>query len=187
MNVYILRHASAGNRRSNPLTDRKRGLDKEGKQQCMLVGRYLTATKVHFDAVVSSPLKRALQTASLVATETGFEGRIEMDEALAPAGTLLAFEDILRRHAGVENLLVVGHNPNLSQFLGALICSPHRASVRLRKSSLARLDATRRPAQLIALVEPRALRQLYATLGRSSRRKTSRKASRKISRKPSRK
>ncbi len=175
MNVYLLRHASAGNRRTNPITDRKRGLDKEGKQQCILVGNYLNATKVHFDAVVSSPLKRALQTASLVATETGFEGRVEKDEALAPAGTFLAFEEILRRHAGMENILVVGHNPNLSQFLGAMICSPHRASVRLRKGSLARLDATRRPAQLLSLIEPRVLRQLYTSVAKSSRRKTSRK------------
>ena len=43
MILYILRHASAGARRHNPLLDRKRGLDKEGKQQCLLIGAYLLA------------------------------------------------------------------------------------------------------------------------------------------------
>jgi phosphohistidine phosphatase len=40
MNLYILRHASAGTSRENPLLDVKRPLDKEGKQQCLLVGSY---------------------------------------------------------------------------------------------------------------------------------------------------
>ena len=62
MNLYILRHASAGTRRANPIIDVKRPLDKEGKQQCFLVGRYLNSLNVQFDRVVSSPLKRALQT-----------------------------------------------------------------------------------------------------------------------------
>lgn len=182
MNLYILRHANAGTRRANPATDRKRGLDKEGKQQCVLVANYLNATRIHFDVIVSSPLKRSLQTASLVATETGSEAHVEIDEALSPAGTFSAFEELLRRHAGVENVLVVGHNPNLSHFLGALICAPHCANVRLRKASLARLDATRRPAQLLALVDPRALRQLYASVGKSSRRRKVRANVAKISR-----
>jgi phosphohistidine phosphatase len=175
MNLYILRHASAGVRRKHPQTDRKRGLDKEGKQQCMLVGRYLGALRVHFDAVISSPLKRSLQTATLVATESGFDGPVVIDASLAPDGTHAMFEELLRRHAGVENLLVVGHNPNLSNFLGALICAPHRANIRLRKASLARVDCTRRPAQLLSLVDPRSLKQVYASVAKRSRRKTSRK------------
>ncbi len=175
MNLYILRHASAGTRRLHPQTDKKRGLDKEGKAQCVLIGNYLNALGVNFDVILSSPLKRSLQTASLVANEIGFESQIVIEDSLAPTGTFRAFEGMVREHAGQENILVVGHNPNLSHFLGSLICSPHRANVRLRKGSLARLDTTRRPAQLLSLIEPRALRQLYATVTKSSRRKTSRK------------
>ena len=57
MNLYILRHASAGTRRENPLLDVKRPLDKEGKQQCILVGSYLNALRVQFDLIASSPLR----------------------------------------------------------------------------------------------------------------------------------
>lgn len=176
MILYILRHASAGSRRRNPLLDRKRGLDKEGKQQCLLIGGYLNAMGVSFDAILSSPLKRSLQTASLVATEIGFEQKIAVDASLEPAGRFVDFESMLAKHSTQENLLVVGHNPNLAQFAGALIAPrTARANLRLRKGAIARIDLSRRPGQLLSMVDTRMLRQFQASVAKSSRRKTSRK------------
>jgi phosphohistidine phosphatase len=177
MTLYILRHASAGSRRQNPLLDRKRGLDKEGKQQCLLIGAYLNAMGVSFDAIISSPLKRSLQTASLVATEIGFEQKIAVDTSLEPNGKLVDFETMLAKHSGQEIVLIVGHNPNLAQFAGALISAQRgaRANLRLRKGAVARIETSRRPAQLLGLVDTRMLRQFQASVAKSSRRKTSRK------------
>ena len=186
MNLYILRHASAGTRRPNPVIDVKRPLDKEGKQQCMLVGSYLNALKVQFDLIVSSPLKRALQTASLVGTETGYDAKILVTEALSPSANVAAFEKLVNSLAKYENVLVVGHNPNLAVFLGALF-GPRSVSelgitrqsarprIRLRKGAIARVDCTQRPGTLHWLVDPRILRGVYAKVTKSSRRKTSRK------------
>lgn len=173
MNLYILRHASAGTRRASPAADEKRPLDKEGKQQCLLVGRYLSALRIQFDLIVSSPLKRALQTASLVGTEVAYDAKIHVSEAISPAGSLSGFQELLRQLSRYENVLVVGHNPNLPQFLGSLICSPGRANIRLRKGAVARVEYTRRPGQLLWSIEPRMLRQIYASVAKSSRRKTS--------------
>jgi phosphohistidine phosphatase len=175
MNLYILRHASAGVRRASPVVDAKRPLDKEGKEQCLLVARYLNATKVQFDLIISSPLKRALQTASLVGTEVAYDSKIQISDAMSPAGTLASFQALVGTLGGQDNVLVVGHNPNLPEFLGSLICSPRAASIRMRKGSIARVDCTRRPGQLISLIDTRMLRQLYASATKSSRRKTSRK------------
>jgi phosphohistidine phosphatase len=179
VNVYILRHASAGTRRANPLIDVKRPLDKEGKQQCLLVGSYLNALHVQFDFIVSSPLKRALQTASLVGTETGYDAKIMVSEALAPGANVGGFEALIagiagRENALVENVLLVGHNPNLAVFLGSLLAQS-RTSIRLRKGAIARVDYTRHPGTLHWLVDPRILRGTYAKAANSSRRKTSRK------------
>jgi phosphohistidine phosphatase len=173
MNLYILRHASAGSRRVNPKIDAKRPLDKEGKQQCMLVARYLNALKVQFDLIASSPLKRALQTASLVGTETGHDAKILVADVLSPSGTVTGFRQFLGQLPQVENALIVGHNPNLSQFLGSLITASGRVNVRLRKAALARVDYTYRPGQLLWLVDTRILRQVYSSVTKSSRRKTS--------------
>jgi phosphohistidine phosphatase len=180
MNLYILRHASAGIKRANPLLDIKRPLDQDGKSHCLHLTHILNAMKLNFDLVVSSPLKRSLQTAQLVATETGYEQKILISNALAPTATYAQFQRLLRECAVYENLLVVGHNPNITAFLGQLIGAgpvddPSISRIRLRKGSLARLSLQRGPAVLQGLIDPRVVRALYATSTKSSRRKTSRK------------
>jgi phosphohistidine phosphatase len=177
MNLYILRHASAGEPRKNPLLDTKRPLDKEGKKHCLQLAHVLNALNIQFDLIVSSPLKRCLQTASLVGTEMGYEAQILHSTALAPDATLKDFQKLLRECSERENLLLVGHNPNLATFLGSLLVpnSNPEARIRLRKGSLARVVLTRGPAILQGLLDPRTVRALYATSTKSSRRKTSRK------------
>jgi phosphohistidine phosphatase len=133
---------------------------------------------VQFDLIISSPLKRSLQTASLIGNETGYESSILQSNSLAPEATLKDFQKLLRDNNDCENLLVVGHNPNLTTFLGSLLipaASSSPAQVRLRKGSLARLSLTRGPATLQSLLDPRIVRALYATSTKSSRKKTSRK------------
>ncbi len=205
MNLYLLRHASAGVRRSNPLLDTKRPLDKEGKQFCIQLGQVLGLLKVQFDLVISSPLKRSLQTAALVGTETGYEAKIMTSPALAPGGTFTDFQCLLAEISSRDNVLIVGHNPSLTNFLGSMIVSEPRpasplsglngtgasgagrpaalqnrpatqgAVIRLRKGSLARVNCDVQPASLQWLLDPRVVRALYASSATSSRRKTSRK------------
>jgi phosphohistidine phosphatase len=177
MNLYILRHASAGLRRANPLLDVKRPLDKEGKKHSLQLAYVLNALNIQFDLIISSPLKRSLQTAAMIGTETGYEAPIQQSEALAPSATVKDFQKLLRELSNRENVLVVGHNPNISVFLGSLLvpASSPEAKIRLRKGSIARVVLTRGPATLQALLDPRTVRALYATSTKSSRRKTSRK------------
>ena len=178
MNLFILRHASAGTRRINPLLDLKRPLDKDGKSHCLQLAHVLMAMKINFDLIVSSPLKRSLQTAQLVGTETGYESRILISNALAPTATFEQFQRLLRECAAHENLLVVGHNPNLTNFIGSILVpasDPMPAAVRLRKGTIARLSFNRSPAMLQWMLDFRTVRALYATSTKSSRRKTSRK------------
>jgi phosphohistidine phosphatase len=176
MNLYFLRHASAGVRRPNPLIDVKRPLDKEGLEQCWLVAQFLNAVNVQFDAVLSSPLKRALQTASRVANEIGHDAPVHITKALAPGATLQEFQRMLQDYSHFDNVMVVGHNPNLAQFLSATVgVAGSRPGIRLRKGSLARVDTSQHPPTLQWLVAPSSLGRFYASAGRSSRRKTSRK------------
>ena len=183
MNLYILRHASAGARRPNPLLDLRRPLDKDGKQHCLRLAHVLNALKISFDLVISSPLKRSLQTAQFVATETGYEARILHSTALAPEASVADFLRLIHDQSTRENLLVVGHSPNIQLFLGSLLVpeadpQPRFPLVRLRKGSIARLSLEpdtfpARPAILRGLIDPRVVRALYSTSTKSSRRKTS--------------
>ncbi len=175
-----MRHANAGVPRGNVALDAKRALIKDGKDQCMLMARMLSALKVQVDVVVSSPLKRAMQTAQFVGTELGYEGKVEISPALGLDGDYSDFLDLLSKYAGREGILAVGHNPNLFQFLGKMITGNGGAAIRMRKGSVARVDLDHHPALLRWLIDPRMARAIYGNLQKSARAKNSRdKSSRK--------
>jgi phosphohistidine phosphatase len=175
MILYLMRHANAGVPRGNAVLDAKRSLVKEGKEQCMLMARVLSALKVQVDVIVSSPLKRALQTAQFVGTELGYDAKVEISPALGLNAGYAAFQDLLVKYSDREGVLVVGHNPNLFQFLGRLITANGGAAIRMRKGSVARVDLDRHPPLLQWLIDPRTARSIYASVTKSSRPKTSRK------------
>src|SRR5580692_6594161 len=176
MILYFLRHASAGERFTNPKRDEKRALDKEGIEQCGYIGRALAALDVQVETVVSSPLKRCTQTASLVGNELGYEGKLQINDWLRPEASLADFRKLLEKYARQEAIMVVGHNPNLSQFLGSLISdSGCEASLELKKGGVAKVELRRASGTLQWCVTPKLLRTLYDTAVESSRPKTSRK------------
>jgi len=175
MNLYLMRHANAGLKRGNLFLDDKRSLVKEGKEQCILMARTLNALKVQVDVIVSSPLKRARQTAQLVGTEMGYDAKVEVSPALGPDASYAEFQRMLSRYAAYESVLAVGHNPNLFQFLGRLITVNGGAAVRMRKGSVARIDLDKHPPLLQWLIDPRSARAIYASVQKSSRPKTSKK------------
>lgn len=176
MVVYFLRHASAGERMTNPKKDEKRALDKNGIEQCGEVGRALAALDVHVDAMISSPLKRATQTASLVGNELSYEGKLQLEDGLKPTATYADFRKMLEKYTKFDNIMVVGHNPNLSEFLGHVICEPGgEANSDLKKGAVARVEMARNSGVLHWMFTPKIVRTLYAAAAESSRPKTSRK------------
>jgi len=176
MILYFLRHASAGERVVNPRKDEKRALDKEGIEQCGYIGRALAALDVQVDVIVSSPLKRCTQTASLVGNELGYEGKLQTDPGLRPEAGLADFRKIVEKYSRQEAVMLVGHNPNLSQFLGSVISdSGCEASVDLKKGAVAKVETRRSSGTMQWCVTPKVLRTLYDAAIESSRPKTSRK------------
>ena len=176
MIVYFLRHANTGNHLATPKKDEKRALDKEGIEQCGYVGRALAALDVQVDTVISSPLKRATQTAALVGNELGNEGKLQIDPALRPQGTFAEFRKLLDKYARQEAIMVVGHNPNLSEFLGRIISDAGgEAATELRKGAVAKVELRRTSGSLQWVLTPKILRTLYAAAAESSRPKSSRK------------
>ena len=176
MILYFLRHASAGQPVSNPKKDEKRALDENGVEQCGYVGRALAALDVQVDMIISSPLKRASQTASLVGNELSYEGKLQFEDALRPTASFADFRKMLDKYARYDAIMVVGHNPSLSEFLGRAISeSGCEAAIDLKKGAVARAEMNRNSASLTWCLTPKILRTLYAAAAESSRPKTSRK------------
>jgi phosphohistidine phosphatase len=176
MIIYFLRHANAGERLSNPKKDEKRALDRDGITQCGMVGRALVALDAAVDIIISSPLKRATQTAALVGNELGYEGKLQLEDALRPSASFSDFQRMLQKYAKQETIMVVGHNPNLSEFVGRTISEPGcEAGMELKKGAVAKVEMGRSSAVLQWCITPRILRALYSAAAESSRPKTSRK------------
>ena len=176
MIVYFLRHASAGQSVADPKKDERRPLDSEGILQCSYIGRTLAAMEIHADAVISSPLKRAMQTASLVGTEMGYEGKIHLENALRPDSDDATFREMLRKYSQLESIIVVGHNPTLTDFLASFI-GPRggKAGVDLKKGAIARVETKAKQNILHWCLTPKIVKAIYESATPKSRPKTSRK------------
>ena len=95
-----------------------------GIEQSHDVGRALAALNITVDVIISSPLKRATQTAAVVANEIDHEEKVVIDNALRPGATWEQFQELLRRYSRKDAIMVVGHNPTMTEFLNKLLGAP---------------------------------------------------------------
>ncbi|MFZ0315029.1 MAG: phosphohistidine phosphatase SixA [Candidatus Korobacteraceae bacterium] len=174
MDIYFLRHANAGEAKLNSAKDEKRPLDKLGIQQSHDVGRALAALEVTVDAIISSPLRRATQTASVVANEMGYEDEIVTDVALRPEATCQQFQELLRRYGRQDAILVVGHNPSMTEFVNQLLAGEAAPqAVEMKKGAIAKVEKTGlRPAVLKWYMPPKIVRSIQQASASNSRPKT---------------
>jgi phosphohistidine phosphatase len=118
--LTLIRHAKSS--WSQPeLADFDRPLNKRGKGDAPLMGRRLARRGIRPELFVTSPAKRALKTARLIANEIGYPGkRLVTDERIYAA---LA-EDLLEVLQGLDDDLgevwMVGHNPSLTDLANYL-------------------------------------------------------------------
>ena len=171
MQIFFLRHANAGEPKLNPSKDEKRPLDKLGIEQSHDVGRALAALNITVDCIISSPLRRATQTAAVVANEIDYEDKVVIDDALRPEASYDQFQDLLRRYSRKDAIMVVGHNPTMTEFLNKLIGAT--SSVELKKGAVARVEKEgRRAAVLKWCIPPKVIRSIQQGSASSSRPKT---------------
>lgn len=176
MDVYFLRHANAGESLDDSVKDEKRPLDDLGIEQCTRMGRALSAMGVKVDVIISSPLTRAMQTAARLATEIKYTQSVMLEKALRPEAKYEQFQQLLRRHAKNESIVVVGHNPNLSQFLSKLVSDESTGStIELKKGAVAKVEFQSRRPSLQWLLTPKIVKTIQETATSRSRPKSSRK------------
>jgi phosphohistidine phosphatase len=133
--LLLLRHAKSSWDQPE-LHDHDRPLNKRGKKEAPKVGKYLKENDLVPDLILSSTARRAHDTAQAVADETGFSAEIDLYQDLYLSDTS-CYLDILRCIPDVANrVLVVGHNPDLEEFLTMLT----DVSDHLTTASLAQVD-----------------------------------------------
>ncbi len=118
MKLYVMRHGPAEDFAASGL-DGDRALTETGRERVKLVARLLKEVDEVPRTIVSSPLVRALQTAEIVAAETGVT-QVETSRDLAPGGNAHAF---VTARNDERRLMVVGHEPDLSSLIESLLGS----------------------------------------------------------------
>ena len=123
--IWLLRHGDA----EDGDDDDARPLTADGKRQAIDAGRALALLEVKFDACMTSPKLRAVDTARLACEPLGIEPQAE--DALR--GWHFDPEQLAE---GRGKVLLVGHEPDFSN----AIAQATGGRVKLRKGGLAAID-----------------------------------------------
>lgn len=135
MNLYLLRHAEA---EQEATSDGKRQLTERGRAQARAVGRFCARHDLYPDKILTSPLARALQTAKIFADELKIAERVQICGFATAGMTAEAALEGLGPFTEHSSVLLVGHEPDFSEFVAALI-GGEEACIRFRKGSLAKV------------------------------------------------
>ena len=136
--LYLLRHADAGDPETWDGPDAARPLSPKGEKQSERLGRLLAGIGFRPDAVLSSPKLRASQTADIVAGQLGVP--VTLDERLASGVHVTDVEAILRDAGDARRVVLVGHDPDFSSLLQSLCVA---RNIEMKKGALARIDVVR--------------------------------------------
>jgi phosphohistidine phosphatase len=138
MVLYFVRHGDAV--QTTSLSDSDRPLSELGRLQAESVGKFLRSTNNQIERIFSSPLQRAIETATIVGKTLKVE-RIEQTEYLVPGTRKGQLFDLLNSNS-LHSVLLTGHEPHLSQTVSLLLSEKESLPLEFKKCSLACLVAS---------------------------------------------
>ncbi len=142
--LWLLRHAEA----EGGVPDDERPLTERGMRQAATAGEALRRLGVTLDVCLTSPKRRAVQTAELACEPLGIEPTLEPSLSGQPF-------DVLALTAGLEDVLLVGHDPSFTLTLHDLT----GAQARMKKGGLAGIEK----GELLVLLRPSELAAIAQT------------------------
>lgn len=166
MKLYLLRHGVAVERGSPDYPDDSaRPLTTEGRDKVRQVAVGMRRLGLGFDLILSSPYVRARETAELVAAALDATRKLRFVPSLAEED---AHTEVVREIAALrpppENLLLVGHEPHLSELMALLLTGETAMPIHFKKAGLACLSINGIEAGPCAVLEwllaPKQLRLL---------------------------
>jgi phosphohistidine phosphatase len=161
--LYVLRHgiAVARGNLGYPL-DSDRPLTLKGMKRMRQIARGMRGLGVRFDVILTSPYRRALETAFVVGREYKRGESIQTTAALKPE---VLPEEVIRalqdQYSSCRNLLLVGHDPQLSALVSTLTSGSAGARPLMKKGGLCKLQVEKlqlgKCATLLWLLTPKQL------------------------------
>jgi phosphohistidine phosphatase len=156
--LFFLRHGVAYDREEwEGKNDEERPLTKDGIAAMKREAKMLRAMDLDIDRIISSPLVRAFDTARIASKKLVLD--VEVNDLLKPGFNLSALQNLLGQLKDGKRILIVGHEPDFSNTIGALIGG---GTIVLDKGGLARVDITSADplrGELVWLLTPKWLKE----------------------------
>jgi phosphohistidine phosphatase len=121
MNIYLIRHGDA-EAISSSKSDHDRELTSKGRESIKKAAAGWKKIIHNFDLITSSPYKRALQTAEIIAHVYNYMDKIVTDKKIASGSKSHDLIDFIKSQ-DENNIAIVGHEPDISRNLSALVSS----------------------------------------------------------------
>ena len=120
MKLIFVRHATAVER-SAEIAEEERYLTPDGRVFFRKTARTMLKKDIEPDLILTSPLIRAVQTAEILAETLSYVGPLVVADELAPGFDFPALQKLLTEHQPVNELVLVGHEPDFSSLIVTLL------------------------------------------------------------------
>jgi phosphohistidine phosphatase len=118
--LYLVRHGIAAPAGPNTV-DADRALTEEGTRKTVRVAHGLRVLEVKPEAILSSPLRRAQETAEIMGSILAPKVLVEICPPLAFGHEPRDIVQSLRAHRGAQQLMLVGHQPDMGELASFLL------------------------------------------------------------------
>ena len=132
--LYLLRHADAGDPMTWAGDDAERPLSEKGRRQAKRLGSLLAGIKLRPDVILTSPKLRAADTAKIVGKAVSVKPK--KDDRLGDSIALGDLASLIAANQGARRVVLVGHDPDFSTLASSLT----GAAIELKKGAIARID-----------------------------------------------
>jgi phosphohistidine phosphatase len=136
MKLYLVRHAIAENVSPEHEDDSLRPLTKKGRDKMKKIAAALKGLGVKPDLVVSSPYVRASQTAAVLAKTLNYKEQLVYSDFLMPMVDPDNMIGEINEKFSVDELMLVGHEPNLSSLASFLLGGTTDISINIKKGGV---------------------------------------------------
>ena len=119
--LTIVRHAKSS-WNDNSLPDNKRPLNRRGERDAPIMGERIHEHGIRPSLIVSSPATRAWTTAKIIAEAINYPREfLQKEDDLYLASLDEILDVVVAQENGFNNLMIVGHNPGLTDFANFLV------------------------------------------------------------------
>lgn len=123
--LYIVRHGKAMLRAADQVGDFDRQLIEKGIKRTIKLVEHLNKIEENVDLIITSPAIRAFETAKIIASGINYPfGSIQIEKGLYIENESFIFDLLSQTSDDISKLMIVGHNPTLTNFLNYFLKTP---------------------------------------------------------------